>query len=314
MAAEKFEKRLIFISHSIADRNLATQLKSLIEKVYSGLVEAYISSDPSPAGGVQPGEEWYTSIHEKLEKAEAVWVLATAESVQRPWLYWESGVGRAVCKNVCILRVKLELPGLPSPLSFLQSYDALSLKDGGITEMLGKVGNQMGMAVPKDILSLHAKQWVEFAEKHKPEPRTEGETPTVDPEKQLGPLEAVTSRLERLLSDEPLSRPSRRLRLRRTPDMSPLESLRGAYSTAAQFARDVSRFDDDTSFKITGVDIDGDVRVEASRGEDSTILFLHPSTGAFSPEELKTFPKRAVEILLEAKRLFAGLRGDSIPF
>ena len=98
-------KRLVFISHAHADRNLAQALQRLVRAVFSGVLSR-TRRRPNARSGVQPGEEWYPSIHEQLRRAEAVWVLATPTSVKHPWLYWEAGIGRAVCPNgVTVLRV-----------------------------------------------------------------------------------------------------------------------------------------------------------------------------------------------------------------
>jgi len=96
-AAENGPKRLIFLSHAVADRKLADALKAAALAAYSGVVDVFASSDTSVGGGLKPGDEWFATIHEHLQIAEAVWVLATPTSLKHPWLYWEAGIGQAVC-------------------------------------------------------------------------------------------------------------------------------------------------------------------------------------------------------------------------
>lgn len=89
----------VFISHAYSDAKFASALVDLLGDVFSGLLKAFVSSDPSPTGGILPGEEWYARIHEQLQACEAVWVIATPTSITRPWLYWEAGLGKAVCPS-----------------------------------------------------------------------------------------------------------------------------------------------------------------------------------------------------------------------
>ena len=116
--------RSVFVSHSHADRKLASGLQLLIEEAYSGIVTPFVSSDPGPTGGIMPGDEWFVRIGMALRDAEAVWVIATPTAISRPWVYWEAGIGRALCPGgVIVIRVSLSPEEIPSPLSAFQSYD-----------------------------------------------------------------------------------------------------------------------------------------------------------------------------------------------
>ncbi len=191
----KIERRQIFVSHTHADRNLAANVRILIEEAFSGVIRPYVSSDPAPTGGLQPGE-WYTQIHAELGRSESVWVLATPTSIQRPWIYWEAGIGRAICPGaVVVLRVALSSNDVPSPLSNFQSYDGLVVGDDGVGELLGKVANQIGMNISPILIDDVAEKWVKAAKSHKPQPEGETASPKLAPE-QLNQFDALIARLE----------------------------------------------------------------------------------------------------------------------
>ena len=194
-------KRLVFISHAHADRQLAQALLALVRAVFSGVVEPYVSSDPTPGGGIQPGDEWYSAIHERLLRAEAVWVLATPTSITRPWLYWEAGIGRAVCSNgVTVLRVGLEQSEVFSPLNAFQGFDGLNAGDAGMGELLNKVAKQIDMMPPAEMVKIEVEKWIATAQSHQPdEPTTDGGQP-LTPE-QVDKLATIVSNLELVSSN-----------------------------------------------------------------------------------------------------------------
>jgi hypothetical protein len=186
--------RTVFVSHAVADRKLATSLGHLIEEAFSAILGYYASSDPSPSGGLQPGDEWYAEIHARLRSADSVWVLATTESISHPWLYWEAGIGRALCPHgVVVLRVGVKGADIPSPLSAYQSYDALALGDTGIDTLLGKVANQLGMKLTPALVGDCTERWLAAAKVHTPELGTVGQT--LGPE-QVDRIEGLIGRLE----------------------------------------------------------------------------------------------------------------------
>ncbi|MCJ7492384.1 MAG: toll/interleukin-1 receptor domain-containing protein [Dehalococcoidia bacterium] len=189
------EQRTIFVSHSHADRSLASQLQALVETVFSGVVKVFASSDRGPTGGIMPGgDEWYSQIEAGLRKAEAVWVLATPASITRPWIYWEAGTGRAVCpRGLVILRAGLNSTQIPSPLNNFQTYDGLVAESVG--ELLNKVAHQIGMTLAPVLVDSSVKSWVEAAANHQPEQSDDEGAPNLTPER-LDRLEAIISRLE----------------------------------------------------------------------------------------------------------------------
>jgi len=215
-SAAPVEQRTIFVSHSHADRALASQLQRLVETVFSGIVKVFASSDRGPAGGIMPGgDEWYSQIEANLRKAEAVWVLATPASITRPWIYWEAGTGRATCpRGLVVVRVGLASNQILSPLSNFQSYDGLDTES--VAELLNKVAHQVGMTLAPVLVDAPVKSWVEGASKHQPEQGDDEGAPNMTPER-LDRLEAAISRLEAVAAFRPPQPLPRDVRRRHVP-------------------------------------------------------------------------------------------------
>ncbi len=289
----KLEQRLIFVSHTHADRKLAAEVRTLIEESFSGVVRAYVSSDPTPTGGLQPGDEWYEEIHRQLRAAESVWVMATRTSIERPWIYWEAGIGKAACPGaVVVLRVGLSSNELPSPLSNFQSYDGLVDEDGGVGELLGKVANQIGMNLSPILIKATAERWIKAAKRHKPE--TEGQTPSpqLSPE-QLDQFGALIARLEAVVDltrAAPPVRPAREVALppsrrreaqvaaRREADERLARVVGNStliYEKVDRLVETIDGAPSGTTFQFSHIDGDGDARIDATRDSETVHIYLH---------------------------------------
>jgi hypothetical protein len=327
-APKTLEARSIFVSHSHADRELANALGDLVDAVFSGLVVAFTSSDPGPTGGLMPGDEWFARIHTRLREAEAVWVLATPQSITRPWIYWEAGTGRALCPgSVVVVRVGLQANGVPSPLSAFQSYDGLSSGDDGIGVMLNKVAAQIGMKLAPVLVGKYAADWIAVAKAHKPEAEGVGPAPAVAPE-QLDRLEAIIARLEAAAvpagarpSLEPVVVPSdseegerrRRIQLEVSRAAHSLEEQRQrerwseirrrvvgeathVYDDADAFVAAISAAPADTLFDSARIDDDGDAEVNAARGEEGAAIYLR-STALPQLTRKTDVPERTAKLI-----------------
>ncbi len=278
----KLPSRQIFLSHAHADRELANDLGTLVEQVFSGLVTVFSSTDPAPAGGIRPGEEWYPKIHSELGASESAWVLVTRTSITHPWLYWEAGIARAICPGgVAVIRVGIEMKDVPSPLNILQTYDGLNGQGEGIAVMLMKIGESLGMKINDQLISAATESWIEKAKNYEPIPIPDGQTAQLAPES-LDRLDAAITRLE-----SATSRSERHIR--RSPGRS-----RGSGGseeiahwlrrlTAAGFIEDADEMRSlldaappTTSFRVRETDEDGDIPidVESSDGELQRTLYV----------------------------------------
>lgn len=188
------EHRRIFLSHAHGDKELAESLADLIQTAYSGIVEAFASSQAAPQQGLQPGELWYPAIHSHLQLADAVWVLATPYSLAHPWVYWEAGIG-SVLSQVVVIRVGLTNGVLASPLNQFQTFDGLVIGDGGMGELIQKAGAQFGMTIPDVLLGVPVQKWVTYASGHSPTPTSGTEVGALTPER-IEKIEQAIARLE----------------------------------------------------------------------------------------------------------------------
>jgi len=84
------EKCVVFISHITEERETALLLKDLLQRTFSGDVQIFVSSDHESIGG---GDVWFTKIAEGIKSSAVVIVLLSPDSVGRPWINFEAGVG-----------------------------------------------------------------------------------------------------------------------------------------------------------------------------------------------------------------------------
>jgi tetratricopeptide (TPR) repeat protein len=118
-------KPLVFISHADEDSKMADQLAELVGRMCTG-VEIWFSSDGRPGKGCTPGKSWFEDIHDHLAQADCLLALVTWNSINRPWVHWESGAVylRLERSNVIPILVGPKLADLKPPLSELQGVDA----------------------------------------------------------------------------------------------------------------------------------------------------------------------------------------------
>lgn len=128
----------VFISHTSADEELARGLGVLVDRVFDGGVTPWYSSDKGPLGGLSPGQRWYERIEEEVCGSIQVLAVITRRSRERPWIYWEAGMGSIACKGkVCPVTFRVEIGQLGPPLSYYQAVDGLDEESlaSGVTKI-----------------------------------------------------------------------------------------------------------------------------------------------------------------------------------
>lgn len=122
-----------FISHYTEDRDIAEVLSTLLKKITLNQIECWFSSDTSELGGFKPGDIWFNKILEKIISSKALVVIITPDSVNRPWLYYESGMAQSLDScEVMPICVGIKPDTIPNPLKMYQCYqisDYISLKE-----------------------------------------------------------------------------------------------------------------------------------------------------------------------------------------
>ncbi len=112
----------IFISHMYEERRLARAWKSLFELIAPG-IDVWFSSDPTPTGGLGPGR-WREKIGKQLEAADVLLALFTPESINRPWLFFESAFALGLGGDRLVIPITnfMSVERLPTPLQDQQIY------------------------------------------------------------------------------------------------------------------------------------------------------------------------------------------------
>lgn len=118
-------KPLVFISHADEDSKMADHLAELVGRMCTG-ADIWFSSDGRPGKGCTPGKGWFEDIHDHLAEADCLLALVTWNSIDRPWIHWESGAVylRLKRSNVIPILVGPKWGDLKPPLGELQGADA----------------------------------------------------------------------------------------------------------------------------------------------------------------------------------------------
>ncbi len=83
--------RNIFISLNNRDTGLAEALRHALGNIFGEALEVNFSTSKELEGGIRSGEDWFQWIVSQVAECDKAFVLITPNSVQAPWLMWESG-------------------------------------------------------------------------------------------------------------------------------------------------------------------------------------------------------------------------------
>jgi len=53
-------------------------------------VTVHYSTNKEMQGGINPGEDWFTWIVDRVRESTVALVLLTPASIQKPWILWET--------------------------------------------------------------------------------------------------------------------------------------------------------------------------------------------------------------------------------
>lgn len=133
MIDHQIRKPTLFISHAATDAEFAAALQQEIDRVFANGVGVFCTSSP---GVLSPGSDWLAIIEEKLKAAQAIIVLVTPTSIERPWVWFEVGAiwhrsRDGECRIYPLCAPEIDLAQLPAPLDRLQALSmgkAIDLK------------------------------------------------------------------------------------------------------------------------------------------------------------------------------------------
>lgn len=81
IGGKDMNKPIVFISHITEEKELAIELKRLIEESFLGMLEVFVSSDED---SIASGSRWLDNITEALKNCVIELILCSPESVKRP--------------------------------------------------------------------------------------------------------------------------------------------------------------------------------------------------------------------------------------
>lgn len=144
-----------FLSHYNRDRDIAEILSDMLRRISLREIDTWFSSDSSATGGFQPGDIWFNEILSKIQSSKAVVALLTPNSISRPWIYFESGIGLAM-ENCSVIPVcvGIKRDTVAAPLGAYQCFqlaDYPSLKEF-TAKLLQKFGVHFDEELSKPIL------------------------------------------------------------------------------------------------------------------------------------------------------------------
>ena len=115
-------KPIIFISHIVDERDIALSLKTLIEKSFLRMADVFVSSD---ANSIKMGQKWLDKITHSLSTCAVEIIIASPNSIKRPWINFEAGAGwvRKI-PVIPLCHMGLQPSQLPLPLNLLQAATA----------------------------------------------------------------------------------------------------------------------------------------------------------------------------------------------
>ena len=115
---KKADQPSVFFSHAHEDADCAAAIGRWLYENLSAGVEIFDSTD------LPAGTDWPNELRKALMKASLVLSLITPNSIQREWVYFESGAGYGRGRPVIpICWGGIRVSDLTPPLKFLQSVD-----------------------------------------------------------------------------------------------------------------------------------------------------------------------------------------------
>ena len=138
------KKSGIFISHITEERATALLLKDLLQRTLSRDLPIFVSSDYESIRG---GDVWFTTIVKGIKGCVVIIVLLSPDSLSRPWINFEAGLGVGADVTVIPAVVHgLERGEVGHPLTSLHIRSLQTLSD--VHAVMNDVGAKIGILHP----------------------------------------------------------------------------------------------------------------------------------------------------------------------
>ncbi len=137
----KGKKEGVFISHINEESRVAHRIKSLLREAFGPELRVFVSSDYESLRG---GDKWFPTILEHLKSTRVVLVLLSKDSLYRPWIPFEAGVGEgAGAKVIPVVHLDFSLRELGPPLG---EYHVRRLQsEDGVRALIEDVKMEVGL-------------------------------------------------------------------------------------------------------------------------------------------------------------------------
>lgn len=112
-----------FISHYSGDKKIAELFSNILGRITLGQISSWYSSDNSSDNGLKPGDIWFNQILNRITTSRAVVALLTPYSINKPWVYFECGIGLGL-RNCPVIPVCIGIKrdDILPPLGLYQCY------------------------------------------------------------------------------------------------------------------------------------------------------------------------------------------------
>lgn len=137
-------KTRVFVSHISAESAIAQALKQRLQRDFLGLLDIFVSSDQTT---IRAGDKWLAEVEKALKAADLLILVASPESVGRPWVNFEAGaVWLRGIPVIPVCHSGMTPLKLPVPLSLLQ---AVAVDDaGGLRRVYDAIAAELKVDTP----------------------------------------------------------------------------------------------------------------------------------------------------------------------
>lgn len=135
-------KKVVFISHAAADRDIAVKLRTEVERSFPAAT-VFVSSAPDV---LELGDPWIEKILDALAESVVAIILCSRTSLSRPWVWFEAGAawGRKI-PMLCVCVGAQRKSALPAPFN---AYQAADLDETtGVEAIFAKLEKIFGLSV-----------------------------------------------------------------------------------------------------------------------------------------------------------------------
>jgi TIR domain len=139
-----------FLSHYNGDKDAAQLIANMLRRITLQQINPWFSSDGSEIGGLKPGNIWFSEILNKITQSNAVVIILTPNSIDRPWIYFESGIAQALpnCEVIPIC-IGVNRDTLKAPLNLYQCYQTTDYKS--IKEFTAKLLEKFSISFDEEM-------------------------------------------------------------------------------------------------------------------------------------------------------------------